>query len=85
MDAFEKLIATMLHRNVGVVDAGNVDEIIIGQVLKVQRLKRSIQRLASCYRHLSRALSSASLADTQPPLVPSFRCSFFQKGADVFR
>lgn len=35
--------------------------------------------------HLSRALSSASLAATQPPAQPFARCSFFQNGAAVFR
>jgi FAD/FMN-containing dehydrogenase len=33
----------------------------------------------------SRALSSSSLALTQPPALPSAACSFFQNGADVFR
>lgn len=31
------------------------------------------------------ASSSSCRGATQPPLVPSARCSFFQKGARVFR
>ena len=37
------------------------------------------------YLHLSAAPSSVSLAATQSPTAPSERCSFFQKGARVFR
>ena len=37
------------------------------------------------YPHRPAAASSASVAATHSPDVPSLRCSFFQKGARVFK